>query len=147
MQGSYGTSGDSDGNARKATFTAGVGDLDEDDFNAFFSLDVSKTDEIRISDRRNRKWIGTGDIRPWGYDALGGSQFTGRHHHRRDDRQRRSLAGNPPTGTIGSGAATMACFAAGLRGVLRRHPDAIQVAVACGKPASSASLTPEARSS
>ena len=72
---SYGTSGDSDGNARKATITAGVGNLDEDDFNAFFSIDVSKTDGIAISDRRNRKWIGNGDLSPYGYLPFGGSQF------------------------------------------------------------------------
>lgn len=76
--GSYGTSGDSDGNIRKGTLTAGTGNLEKDGWNAFFSLDVSKTDGIRISDRKNRKWIGTGDIRPWGYSsANGASQFLG----------------------------------------------------------------------
>ena len=72
---SYGTSGDSDGNARKATITAGVGNLDEDDFNAFVSIDVSKTDGIAISDRRNRKWIGNGDLSQYGYHPYAGSQF------------------------------------------------------------------------
>ena len=72
---SYGTSGDSDGNARKGSFTAGVGDLAEDDFNVFVSVDVSKTDDIAIRDRRNRKWIGNGDLSPWGYDRSAGSQF------------------------------------------------------------------------
>ncbi|MET0807976.1 MAG: TonB-dependent receptor plug domain-containing protein, partial [Pseudoxanthomonas sp.] len=71
---SYGTSDDSDGDARKASFTAGIGDLSTDGFNAFVSIDVGKTDEILVSDRRNRKWIGTGDIRPWGY-SIEGSQF------------------------------------------------------------------------
>lgn len=76
--GSYGTSGDSDGNTRKGTLTAGTGNLDKDGWNAFFSLDVSKTDGIKISDRKNRKWIGTGDIRPWGYSsANGASQYLG----------------------------------------------------------------------
>ena len=51
-------------------------------WNAFFSLDVGKTDAIKISDRKNRKWIGTGDIRRWGYDAadaqfLGGAYLSG----------------------------------------------------------------------
>ncbi len=76
LRASYGLSGDSDGDARKATLTAGTGSLAEDGWNAFFSLDVGKTDGIRVSDRRNRKWIGTGDLRPWGYSA-GGSQFLG----------------------------------------------------------------------
>ncbi|HEY9253168.1 MAG TPA: TonB-dependent receptor [Stenotrophomonas sp.] len=76
LRGSYGLSDDSDGDAKKATLTAGTGNLAEDGWNAFFSLDVGKTDSIRVSDRSNRKWIGTGDLRPWGYSA-GGSQFLG----------------------------------------------------------------------
>ncbi len=81
LRGSYGLSGDGDGDARKATLTAGTGDLAKDGWNAFFSLDVGKTDAIRISDRKDRKWIGTGDIRRWGYgnDAqfLGGAFLNG----------------------------------------------------------------------
>ncbi|MGE8211090.1 MAG: TonB-dependent receptor [Stenotrophomonas rhizophila] len=76
LRGSYGTSGDGDGNAKKATLTAGTGDLTSDGWNAFFSLDVGKTDAIKISDRKNRKWIGTGDTRPWGYAATD-AQFLG----------------------------------------------------------------------
>lgn len=75
LKASYGMSDDSDGNARKASLTAGVGNLDEDGFNAFVSLDFSKTDGIRISDRRNRKWIGNGDLSPYGYDRIVGGQF------------------------------------------------------------------------
>ena len=75
LKASYGTSGDSDGNQRKLSFTAGIGDLAEDDFNAFISIDVSKTDGIAISDRRNRKWIGNGDLSPYGYSPYAGSQF------------------------------------------------------------------------
>jgi iron complex outermembrane receptor protein len=70
VKGSVGTSGDSDGNQRKGSITAGFGDLAEDGFNFFFSLEGSKTDSIGVDDRRNRKWIGTGDTRPWGY-AIG----------------------------------------------------------------------------
>nr|WP_219629335.1 TonB-dependent receptor [Stenotrophomonas maltophilia] len=82
LRGSYGISGDGDGDAKKATLTAGTGDLSSDGWNAFFSLDVGKTDAIKISDRKNRKWIGTGDIRRWGYDAadaqfLGGAYLSG----------------------------------------------------------------------
>ena len=76
LRGSYGMSGDSDGDARKATLTTGIGSLAEDGWNAFVSIDVSKTDGIKVSDRRDRKWIGTGDLRRWGYSA-GGSQFLG----------------------------------------------------------------------
>lgn len=73
---SYGLSEESDIPQRKGTLTAGWGDLAEDDYNFFFSLDASKTDSILASDRRGRKWIGTGDIRPWGYDVVG-SGFLG----------------------------------------------------------------------
>ena len=72
VKASMGTSGDSDGNQRKGSITAGIGDISEDGFNFFFSLEGSKTDSIGISDRRNRKWIGTGDTRPWGY-GIGGN--------------------------------------------------------------------------
>ncbi|MGE8215310.1 Vitamin B12 transporter BtuB precursor [compost metagenome] len=82
LRGSYGVSGDGDGDAKKATLTAGTGDLNSDGWNAFFSLDVGKTDAIKISDRKNRKWIGTGDTRRYGYDAadaqfLGGAYLSG----------------------------------------------------------------------
>ncbi|MFG3448989.1 MULTISPECIES: TonB-dependent receptor [unclassified Stenotrophomonas] len=83
LRGSYGLSGDSDGDAKKATLTAGTGDIAEDGWNAFFSLDVGKTDAIAISDRKNRDWIGTGDLRQWGIDPadaqfLGGAYLNGR---------------------------------------------------------------------
>ncbi|HIE0126615.1 TPA: TonB-dependent receptor [Stenotrophomonas maltophilia] len=83
LRASYGLSGDSDGDTKKATLTAGTGDLSKDGWNAFFSLDVGKSDAIKISDRKNRKWIGTGDTRQWGYAAtdaqfLGGAYLSGR---------------------------------------------------------------------
>jgi len=81
LRASYGLSGDSDGDAKKATLTAGTGDLATDGWNAFFSLDVGKTDAIKISDRKDRKWIGTGDIRRYGYgnnaQFLGGAALSG----------------------------------------------------------------------
>jgi len=95
VKGSYGTSSDSDVNQRKATITAGMGDLGTDGYNAFFSIDASKTDGILYSDRRDRKWIGSGDLRPYGYDVTG-SQFlagaiTGGG----------TVAGSSPTGSVG----------------------------------------------
>lgn len=82
LRGSYGMSGDGDGDARKATLTAGTGDLATDGWNAFFSLDVGKSDAIKISDRKDRRWIGTGDIRRYGFAAtdaqfLGGAFLSG----------------------------------------------------------------------
>ena len=76
LRGSYGISGDSDGDQRKATLTAGTGSLADNGWNAFISLDVGKSDAVRVSDRLNRKWIGTGDLRPWGF-TIGNSQFLG----------------------------------------------------------------------
>ena len=76
LRGSYGMSEDGDGDAKKATLTIGTGNLVEDGWNAFMSLDVGKTDAIKISDRKNRKWIGTGDLRRWGISAAD-SQFIG----------------------------------------------------------------------
>ncbi|HHW4684853.1 MAG TPA: TonB-dependent receptor [Xylella sp.] len=72
---SYGLSGDRDGNTPKVTMTAGAGNLATDGWNALVSVDVGKTDAIKVSDRANRKWIGTGDIRPWGYDIANSQQF------------------------------------------------------------------------
>ena len=77
LRGSYGLSGDSDGDAKKATLTAGTGDIATDGWNAFFSLDVGKTDAIKISDRKDRKWIGTGDLRRWGIAASDAQFLTG----------------------------------------------------------------------
>ncbi|KAF1015945.1 MAG: Vitamin B12 transporter BtuB [Stenotrophomonas maltophilia] len=75
LRASYGTSGDGDGNQKKATLTAGTGDLASNGWNAFFSLDVGKSDAIKNGDRKNRKWIGTGDTRQWGYGN--NAQFLG----------------------------------------------------------------------
>ncbi|KFA41273.1 TonB-dependent receptor [Xylella fastidiosa] len=72
---SYGLSGYRDGHTPKATMTAGVGNLASDGWNALVSVDVGKSDGIMTSDRKDRKWIGTGDTRPWGYDLANSQQF------------------------------------------------------------------------
>ncbi len=72
VKGSYGISGDGDGDTRKGSITAGWGDISADGYNFFFSLEGAKSDAIKLTDRRNRKWIGTGDTRPWGY-GIGGN--------------------------------------------------------------------------
>jgi len=64
---SYGWSQDGGGDQPKASLTAGTGSLGDDGYNAFFSIEAAKTDGIRVRDRRDRDWIGTGDTRPWGY--------------------------------------------------------------------------------
>ncbi|MBM7093438.1 hypothetical protein JTP67_34015, partial [Streptomyces sp. S12] len=67
VRSSYGVSGYGDGQQGKASVTFGFGDLNEDRYNVYFNLEGGQTDEIRVADRRDRKWIGTGDARPWGY--------------------------------------------------------------------------------
>ncbi|WP_027079069.1 TonB-dependent receptor [Luteimonas mephitis] len=70
VKGSYGTSAEGDGNDRKGSLTIGTGDLADGGFNAFLNVEGGKTDGIMVRDRHDRKWIGTGDIRPWGYDII-----------------------------------------------------------------------------
>lgn len=77
VRSSYGISGDSDGNERKFGITLGTGDLNENGYNAFISIDASKTDGLMVNDRLNRKWIGDGDIRRWGYDTNNFGGLTG----------------------------------------------------------------------
>ena len=67
-RGSIGQSDEGDGTERKVSATVGQGDLDTDGYNFFFSLEAAKTDQIYVRDRAGRKWIGNGDISPWGYD-------------------------------------------------------------------------------
>ena len=69
-----GTSRYSDGDSYKAGFIVGGGDLSRDKWNGFINFEASKADEIHYRDR-DRKWIGKGDTRPWGYDPLA-SQWT-----------------------------------------------------------------------
>jgi len=76
LRASYGLSNESDGDQRKATLTAGTGSLADDGWNAFFSVDVGSNDAVLANERRDRKWIGTGDIRRWGY-AAGTNRFLG----------------------------------------------------------------------
>ena len=70
----FGTSRYSDGNGYKAGFIVGGGDPAKDRFNAFVNFEATKSDEIHYRDR-DRKWIGRGDVREWGYDPLA-SQWT-----------------------------------------------------------------------
>lgn len=76
MKSSIGMSGRGDGTRYKASLTAGTGDLSKDRYNILFDVEAMKEDAIMASDRRSRDWIGTGDLRPWGYDITG-SQFLG----------------------------------------------------------------------
>jgi len=57
----------------KATLTWGKGNLDSDGFNVMTNIEVYGNHQLMNKDRADRKWIGQGDIRPWGYAA--NSQF------------------------------------------------------------------------
>lgn len=92
---STGVSGNGDGNRYKASLTAGTGDLNKDRYNILFNLEGIKDDAILATDRSDRKWIGTGDLRPWGYSATG-SQFLGGAITGGG-----TSAGSSPTGAVG----------------------------------------------
>ena len=72
-KGSVGTSRYSDYNQTKGSVTAGFGTLAKDGYNVLFNIEASKTDELYNKDRKNRDWIGHGDLRPYGYPI--GTQF------------------------------------------------------------------------
>lgn len=91
---SYGVSDYGDGNQWKGSLTAGTGTLAKDRYNVFFNLEASKTEEIFVNDRRDRDWIGNGDLRNWGYSLAGspnlGGGITGGG----------TVGGNSPTGNV-----------------------------------------------
>jgi iron complex outermembrane receptor protein len=71
---SFASSRYSDGDSGKLSTTFGFGDIDSQRYNVFFNVEAGKTDAVGIHDRTDRKWIGTGDIRQYGYPD-DGSQF------------------------------------------------------------------------
>ncbi len=89
---SYGMSEEGDGNESKASLTWGAGNLSEDGANFFFTVEAGKSDEIFVRDRKDRKWIGTGDISRWGYDNTSFGGLVGYNFG--------TSAQNSPVGTI-----------------------------------------------
>ena len=89
---SYGVSEEGDGNESKASFTWGAGNLAENGSNFFFSVEAGKSDSIAVRDRKDRKWIGTGDISRWGYDTTSFGGLTGFNFG--------NSATNSPVGTV-----------------------------------------------
>lgn len=73
---SYGISGDEDMANRKVSAIAGFGDI-ADGANVFFTMEVGNNDGTLVSSRRNREWIGTSDLRPWGYSVEGSPTLGG----------------------------------------------------------------------
>ena len=95
---SYGVSEEGDGNESKAAFTWGAGNLAEDGMNFFFSVEAGKSDEVFTRDRKDRKWIGTGDISRWGYDTTAFGGLAGFIFPPEGDSP--GAAGNSPVGSI-----------------------------------------------
>jgi len=56
-----------DAKQHKASLTFGTGNLDEDKYNWVVNAEFSKNDKLAASDRHGREWIGSGDLRPYGY--------------------------------------------------------------------------------
>jgi iron complex outermembrane receptor protein len=69
VKGSYGESKYHDGEDKRIALTHGFGDINEDRFNLFFNIEAGEKGAIWARDRAGREWIGTDDLRPWGYDA------------------------------------------------------------------------------
>lgn len=58
----------SDNKQNNLAVTVGKGNLDDDKYNLVFNVEYKKSDELAAADRKDRGWIGHGDIRPWGYN-------------------------------------------------------------------------------
>jgi iron complex outermembrane receptor protein len=71
---SYGVTEHGDGQLPGLTLTAGHGNLDRDGYNVFIDIEASDQHPVYARDRADRQWIGTGDLRPYGYSfGAGGS--------------------------------------------------------------------------
>ncbi|WBS04156.1 TonB-dependent receptor [Pseudoduganella sp. SL102] len=64
-----------DGKQNKASVTFGKGDLDEDKYNWVVNAEYMQSDRIKNSDRKDRAYIGNGDLRAYGFPV--GTQFAG----------------------------------------------------------------------
>ena len=75
----------------KASLTWGMGNLDDQGYNVLVNLEAYKSNEVMNKDRKDRAWIGKGDLRPWGYPLA--TQFAAGDI-------RGGVAGATPTGAI-----------------------------------------------
>jgi iron complex outermembrane recepter protein len=64
---STGVSRYGDGKTKRVNITAGFGDIAADKYNFMGSAEISTQQAIQQRDRKDRKWIGSGDVRPYGY--------------------------------------------------------------------------------
>ncbi|HEY2404260.1 MAG TPA: TonB-dependent receptor plug domain-containing protein, partial [Steroidobacteraceae bacterium] len=72
LNASYATTEYGDGKTPRASLTAGLGDLDSNRYNVFFNIEASNHGSLYASTRSDRRWIGSGDLRPYGYDFTAG---------------------------------------------------------------------------
>ncbi|HLZ97462.1 MAG TPA: TonB-dependent receptor [Steroidobacteraceae bacterium] len=61
-----------DGSMPRISVTGGRGGLDSDGYNVFVNVEASRQDPIYARDRKDRRWIGNGDLRPYGYSLAAG---------------------------------------------------------------------------
>lgn len=109
-----GTSKYNDGNRTKAAVLVGGGDISSDKWNAFLNIEASKNSEIHYRDR-DREWIGKGDVRPWGYDALATQWTPG---YRIGNTVSPSVAGYVRNGTTSGAYQTISPCTTALRAVV-----------------------------
>jgi iron complex outermembrane receptor protein len=66
-KGSFASSRYSDGNVGKISLTYGFGNLEDNRYNLFFNVEGSDGERVRVSERTERGYIGSGDLRPYGF--------------------------------------------------------------------------------
>jgi iron complex outermembrane recepter protein len=69
---SYGYAQSGGGEIPRLSVTAGRGDLAADGYNLYVNLEAARQNAVQSKDRADRKWIGNGDLRPYGYALTAG---------------------------------------------------------------------------
>jgi iron complex outermembrane receptor protein len=69
LKGDTGWSRYDDAKQNKASITWGKGNLDEDKYNIVLNAEYFQSDRLKNSDRKDRDYIGHGDLRPYGFPA------------------------------------------------------------------------------
>jgi len=61
-----------DGKTPRISLTGGLGNPTADGYNLLFNIEASRQGAVYASARSDRKWIGSGDLRPYGYGFTAG---------------------------------------------------------------------------
>jgi len=69
---SYAVTQHGDGQTPRVSVTGGRGNVASDGYNVFFNVEASHQEAMYASARPDRKWIGSGDLRPYGYSFTAG---------------------------------------------------------------------------